>query len=32
MAVMEGKVRPTEARQAFLDAADKADVFVRESH
>lgn len=29
LAVMEGKVRPAEARQAFLDAAEEADVFVR---
>lgn len=30
LAVMEGKVRPAEARQAFLDAAKEADVFIRQ--
>ncbi|MCJ8053920.1 DUF982 domain-containing protein [Shinella curvata] len=29
LAVMEGKVRPAEARQAFLNAAEEADVFIR---
>ncbi len=30
LAVMEGKVRPAEARRAFLDAAEEADVFIRQ--
>lgn len=30
LAVMERKVRPAEARQAFLDAAAEADVFIRD--
>lgn len=30
LAVMEGKVRSAEARRAFLDAAEEADVFIRQ--
>lgn len=29
LAVLEGKKNPAEARQAFIDAADEAGVFIR---
>lgn len=29
LAVLEGKKKPAEARQAFIDAADEARVFIR---